>query len=381
MYTVLWSLFTIRYFILELERVFEIFTIDHMFKKHVYLIVVAVLSMSLVTTGSGCDRQRDKARKVIHRPVPVKISTAKAEQRTRHLEYTGSAAPWDKVILNFKVAGRITKMAVREGDYVKKGRTIARIDPTDYTLMRRLAQVQVDSLKKELGRVRRLTEKGAIPGAQLDRIQARYDAALTQLERAGRVVRETTLKSPASGILLKKMVSVGDLVAPQRPVGVLGDLSKLRINVSVPEHELRYFRRGMKVPLEVPALSLKLEGEVYEIAYIPEEKTRTYRVTISASNVMRDGVYRVRAGMLVRFRIPADPIKGIFVPMRTILLDPSSRPFVYVVEKSGLAQRKFVHIGEIFGEEVRVTGLTEGDKLVTGGAQFLYQGAPVRLVK
>jgi RND family efflux transporter MFP subunit len=290
------------------------------------------------------------------------------------IRYSGSAMPWDKLILSFKSSGRIKKLLFEEGDLIKKNQYLGSIKETDYWLQKNLASIQVKTLEPDYKRVLSLSEQNAIPGAEKGRMEGRYKAAKTQLRQAESMLYGTILKSSMAGIVVKKLVTVGDLVSPARPVGVVLDLSKMKIIVVVPENELKFFKRDMDVLVTFDSLSKTIKGKIHRISYVADEKTRGFGITVIVPNIMKDGMPQIRAGMLAVITIPRPHKKGIFLPFDAIMTGVDGMNYVYAsVNKR--AKRYNVKIGEIIQSKVTIlSGLIENMDIIVSGQRFCRQG-------
>ena len=311
--------------------------------------------------------------------ISVRLTTVKRGSLDTSLTYTGSAMPWDQLILSFKSSGRIKKLTFQEGDLVKKGQFLGSLKEIDYWLQRKLAAINVKTLKPDYERVKKLASQNALPGAEKDRMEGRYKAAKTQLLQAESMLSGTHLRSPMAGIVIKKMVTVGDMVSPARPVGVIVNLSKLKVVVVVPEMELKYFKRGMPVTVLVEALGKSLPGKVHRIAYAADKKTRGYPVTIAIKNICEDELPLIRAGMLTSVKVPRTPARGIFLPFSSVMTDLNKHSYVFLNE-NGRAKKRLVTCGDIVRNMVRIDkGLNQGDKVITEGQQYLREGVLLRI--
>ncbi|MBU1537226.1 efflux RND transporter periplasmic adaptor subunit, partial [Myxococcota bacterium] len=310
--------------------------------------------------------------------VTVLTSAVKTEALDTSLTYRGTAMPWDQVILSFKSSGRIKKLVFEEGDLVTADQYLGSLNEIDYWLQRRLADINVKTLKPDYERVKTLSDQNAIPGAEKERMAGRFRAAKTQLLQAESMLYGTVLRSPMTGIVVKKMVTVGDLVSPARPVGVILNLSKIKIVVVVPEVELFHFRRGVPVIVTVDALGITVPGKVHRIAYTADEKTRGFPVTVAIDNLYENNLPRIRAGMLATIVMKQPDIKGVFLPFEAVMVDLDGNRFVFINDH-GRAKKFLVTVGKIVKNRITITsGLTPGMEVIVSGHRYLREGTLLR---
>ena len=336
-----------------------------------------VLALSLVALV-GCRRGDERAQLAGERPIPVAIQLATEAEVPEHRRLSGDVMPWEMLPLSFKVGGRVARLFVEEGQEVHKGQLIALLDSRDYKLQAELARTQVDALQPHLARAEQLRREAAVPQAKLDELQGKMDAARIQQRQARAVLSYSALSTPLAGIVLQRRVAVGDLVDPSRPVAVIADLRRVKIILPVPQRDLGLFRLAMKVELAAPGLEHPPAGEVHQIGYAADPKTRTFPVTLSAANPE----LALRAGMIVEARVRIALHHGIPLPLDAVSRDLSGSPRALVVVEGPRGSRvesRPVKLGPVLGERVLVLGgLTSGDKVVVRG--LVQPGDPVQVV-
>ncbi|MBN2725364.1 MAG: efflux RND transporter periplasmic adaptor subunit [Deltaproteobacteria bacterium] len=326
----------------------------------------------IVISVTGCKTQKKAADNSGEFTYSVSTEQVSSQKISMNLIFSGSAMPWDQYILSFKASGRLRKLNIEEGQRIRKNDLIGIISEEDYWLATRLASIQVKTLDPDYKRIVKLTKLNAVPGAEKDRMEGRLKAAKTQLKQAESMLAGTILRAPVDGIIVKKMVNVGDLIGPQRPAGVLLDLSHMKVIINVPEDNLKFVKKGMKVDVNFSGADIKTTGTVHYISYIVDSMTRTFPVTIKVSNVNdSDGMPTIRAGMSGIISIPRAPEEGIFIPYSSVMKDTDGALFVFIevdkrALKVGVKSKKLVN-GFLKIDE----GLKGGENLVIRGQQFL----------
>ncbi len=317
------------------------------------------------TVVLGCKNNESKKEKFTYKPIPVQIEVAQKEEVQAFRRISGDVIPWDVLPLSFKVGGRVTRIMFDEGDQIKKGQLVALVNQRDYRLTRDLAKAQVSALRPHLERAETLLGKAALPQAQLDEIKGKMDAAEILKEQAEVQLSYARLKAPVSGIVIKRMVAVGDLVGPSRPVVVLANLHTVKVILPSSQQDLPLFSKGMNVELVAPGIEKNLTGKVNRIGYTADEKTRTFSIVLEVENKNLS----LRAGMIVEAKIPLERLLGIFVPLDVVSRDSGSLPHVLVVDPSGKqAERRNIHVGKLVAGRIQVLdGLKEGDRIITQG--------------
>lgn len=325
---------------------------------------------ALPSCGDGAERA---TRREIEAPVAVETEEAAVETVDEHRRIVGDVAPWQVQPLSFKVAGKIARLFVEEGDFVEKGRLVAVLDTVDYRLVRDLADAQVAGLQPNVDRASALREKEAVTAAQLDELESRLRAAKIQRTQAATQLSYSWLRAPAAGVVVRRLMSEGDLTDPAHPVAAIAELKRAKVILPVAQRDLPLFREGDVVPLVEPGAGREYEGRIFGVGYAADERTRTFPVTLEVANPDLG----LRAGMVVEARVRVASHRGIFVPLDAVHRDFGGRPAVFVAEGSppAAAERR-ISLGVLVGERVQaVSGLVPGDAVIVRG--MAQAGAPV----
>lgn len=219
---------------------------------------------------------------------------------------TGSLVARAQVTIGAKSSGTITAIAFDEGDTVKKGDVLFRLDSRDAVLMKKQAQTQLESAKlqlktaqREYDRIKALVDQNAAPRVQLDGLDSQVagarlaiTAANNQLAMANKQIADATVRSPMSGVVLKKLMNVGEYATmmPPSPVLILQDQATLDLEFSLPERALAAVHIKDKITVTIPALGVTRTAEIAEISPMVDPMTRTIKFTARLDN--KDGALR-----------------------------------------------------------------------------------------
>jgi len=219
---------------------------------------------------------------------------------------TGSLVARAQVTIGAKAGGTLTMIGFDEGDVVKKGDVLFRVDARDATLMRKQAQTQLDSAnlqlktaKREYERIKALVDQNAAPRVQLDALDSQVQgaqlaiaAAKNTLAMSSKQISDATVRSPMTGIVLAKLMNVGEYATlmPPSPVLILQDQSVLDLEFNLPERSLAAIHLKDKVTVSIPALGVTRVAEITEISPMVNPVTRTLKFT--AALVNKDGALK-----------------------------------------------------------------------------------------
>jgi RND family efflux transporter MFP subunit len=326
--------------------------------------LVAVAAAAFVLAG-GCGDAGAGADAGAPAPVPVEVERATVATVTERLRLSGDVLPWQVQPLSFKVAGKIARLYVEEGDSVERNQLVAVLDTVDYRLVRDLAEAQVAGIKPNLDRAERLLEQQAVSAAQMDELKSRLEAAEIQRAQASAQLSYSWLRAPAAGVVVKRLMSEGDLTDPAHPVAAIAELKRVKVVLPVTQRELPWFRVGDSIEIQEPGAHRRFQGRVHGIGYVADEKTRTFPVTLEVPNPD----LALRAGMIVEAVVPAARHEGVFVPLDAVHRDLEGRKVAFVAAGTPpRAAEKRIELGAVVGARVRVlSGLAEGDAVIVRG--------------
>jgi RND family efflux transporter MFP subunit len=302
------------------------------------------------------------------------LATAKVEYREVDQTYAVEALieATKQATVSAQISGRVVEIKFDVGDYVQKGQVIARIDEREAAQAQAGSQAQVAQAQANLQnaratyeRTRKLFEQKFVSQAALDKAQADYQAALAQtqamLAGAGQAATTrgyTTVVAPYSGVVSARLVELGEMASPGKPLMSGFDPKDLRAVANIPQYKLADIRRAPRAKIEFPALAKWIDAQNITVLPAADAKTHTTRVRLDLPEALRD----VYPGMFARAHFTVGRVKTLLVPASAVVRR-SEITAVYVVDdKGGIALRQ-VRLGEPAGQgEIEVlAGLTPGE--------------------
>lgn len=326
----------------------------------------------------------------------------------------GQVRPRVETDLSFRTGGKVMERLVELGDAVQSGQALARLDPADYQLAVRAAEEQqraaeVDAVQaaSDAARFKRLLADGSAVVAEAERQQARADAAaarLTQARQQTELARNReaygVLTAPFDGVVTALRFEVGQLVDDRQPVLTLAKPGELDVVVDIPEPlvaglnawKASVFLGGTTATESARPYALRLR----ELAPSANAATRTTRARYALANPIEASAWRI--GMTAEVRLQrSGPQVGVRLPLGALLVTPvrsgpmappaegapsEASPAVWVVDATnGTLKRQPVQLISQTTDYVRVAGLSDGDLVVTVGAQKLDAGMKVQPVQ
>ena len=311
-------------------------------------------------------------------PDAVTVEVTRAAHRPVAASYTGTAAlePSGESQVVAKTSGVALSVMVEEGQQVRAGQPLVRLDPDRARLAVAQASAQMHKLENNYSRARQLVTQQMISANDVDQIKYDLENARAQHRMATLELSYTTVTAPISGVIASRSIKTGNFVQINTPIFRIVDNSRLEATLNVPEREIATLRAGQPVQLTADALpGQNFTGIVDRIAPVVDAGSGTFRVVTAFS-----GGGLLQPGMFGRIKIDYDKRADALVIPRSALLDDDSDPAVFAV-RAGKAARVPVKLGYMDGEWVEVRqGLKAGDGVVTAGKIALRDGTPVEVI-
>jgi len=352
------------------------------------IITAGLLFMTLLACSSN-----KTAEQTVSTPITVKIGKAQPIEGQEEVAVSGTiGSPDAPANVSFLVSGKVIQVLPREGDYVRKEKLLASIDPTDYqqahtaaTTQADMARIAFERAEDEHRRMKMLFDSKSLAPNDYEKYKSAYESAGQQHEQAvaqekisRKRLADTELRSPVNGFISKRSIEPGETASQGHPVFEIVNLDTVEVNVGVPETDVHLVRDGQKATITLPALpGQSFNGVVRLVNVSADPGTRTFMSRISIPNPK----HVLRIGMVAEARIRGDKIvKMLTAPIEAIVRDPQGATMVYVYypdQKRVYAKR--VEIGALRGKDLAVirSGLTGEEWIVLTGLTELRDGSTV----
>ncbi|HEU4800380.1 MAG TPA: efflux RND transporter periplasmic adaptor subunit [Gemmatimonadales bacterium] len=310
--------------------------------------------------------------------VPVEFAVARLDTAGRSVSATGTVEPLRSVAINSQLSGSVLAVNVEEGDRVRVGTVLARIDIRELAAQLASAEASLEVARRTAERSKRLLDQAIITVAEFERDEAAHIAARAINDQLQARVAQATARSPIAGTVLERRVDQGDIVPNQTRMFIIGDISQLVVRVPISELDVTALGENDVVNVRLDALpGTTVIGRVRRIFPAADSTTRLVPVEIALTG---PEAREVRPGFLARVELRLQPRVGVLVVPAAALIEQSGGTAVFTVE-NGRAVRRSVRRGEYYGERVEVlSGIAAGDTVVTTGATTLRDGAALRFV-
>ena len=337
------------------------------------LATLAGLALAL----GGCGREPQAAAPEI---TPVRVEEVQAGPAAPPIEATGIIAARDEQRLSFKVGGLVQKVAVREGDAVRRGQLLAKLDQTEIDAQVTQARQLADKAQRDLARGESLYADQVIPLEQLENLRTQAGVARAQFDAVRFNARNAAISAAGDGVVLRRLVEEGENVAPGQVVLVVGrEDSGYVVRFAVADRQVVRIRRGDTVEVTLDAWPGEtFRAGITQVASGADVATGLFPIeaTIDA------GSRRLVSGLVGRARLVPAPDQPTLphVPLAAVLDGSARRATVYVLD-GDVARRRAIEVAFITADSVAVReGIAVGERVITAGAPYVDDGDAVVVV-
>lgn len=371
-------------------------------KKSTYWILTAVAAAALVAGGARWLSQRQPASNTAKTSAPaapvIELSASDVVQvqnmdMVLGLPVSGTLKASQSAMVKARVVGELLELTVREGDVVKAGQVIARIDPTEYQARERQAKqqadaawAQVDIAQKQYDNNKALVEQGFISQtalqnamASLNGAKATHMAAVAALDVARKALDDATLRSPISGQIAQRLAQPGERMALDARIVEVVNLTQLELEAALPAADAGLVRQGMKAQLKIEGQDEAVTAQVLRINPAAQAASRSVLVYLGVP-----GQEGLRQGLFAEGLLGTRSARALAVPLSSVRTD-KPLPYVQVVDgdrvrhvsvQTGTRTEKTQQNVTLTWVEVK--GLSEGTQVLMASAGAVREGTQVK---
>lgn len=322
---------------------------------------------------------------------PVKTFSVVGAEGSAIRRFPGSVEASQRAELGFRVAGTINQILVKEGDNVKQGDVLAKLDPTDYQIQVEDRTATFDNAKRNFERGKQLVEKGAISQLDYDRMEANFKTSGAALEAAKQDLAYTVLKAPFDGQVARRYLDNFEEVIAKQKVFSLHGVDQLDVVINLSEGLVRSLsgtRPSAANGAQVPVYA-EFEGRpgqrfdltVKEIATKADPDTQTFAIRLTMDSPKEFPVLPgMTANVTVDFSQRIRTAEQVYrVPATAVVADGELTSQLWVVDSQSMTvSSRDITLGAMKGDDIEVlTGLEGGEEIVTVGAAYLSEGMRV----
>ncbi|WP_340066889.1 efflux RND transporter periplasmic adaptor subunit [Ascidiimonas aurantiaca] len=314
----------------------------------------------------------------------ITVLSVKDTLFNHYVELQGSVDTKQNIIIYSEFGGLLYNVLVKEGQKVKKGQILARID--DGGLSQQLAQMQVQAnlAKTTYERQKRLWEQNI--GSEIQFLQAKssYEAQEKAIEQMKNQLSKAEVRAPFAGSIDDVMAEQGTVVTPGMSLFRIVSLSDMHIEAEVPEIYLTSIVKNTKVKVEFPIIGESVDTKVQQVGSYINPNNRSFKIEIPVPNTSGNVKPNLTSRLLINDYTSQN---AILLPQNVISENALGEQYVYTVEYKNdngryKAVKKIVETGKTQGDLVEIlSGIKTGDQVIIEGARSVKDGQEVSILK
>ena len=366
-------------------------------KRNILIIVllIALIAVGIYKFVTYKNKPADALSTKVQANLPIELTVsdvfnALSISMTQGLPISGTLKATRSAMIKARVAGELVSLEVREGDAVRAGQIIAKVDPTEYLAKQRQAQQQAEAARAQVEIAQRqfdnnnaLVNQGFISKTALDTsianlnaAKATHQAAISALDVASKAVDDCSLKSPLNGFISQRLAQTGERVAPDTRIVEVLDLSQFELEATLTPADALSVKVGQPAKLNIEGSTQEVSAKVLRINPSAQVGSRSVLIYLGIQ-----GHPALRHGLFVQGSLGTQKIQTVVIPLESVRTDKSV-PYVQVAQDG-----KVVHLKVSLGAKAEVDGkvmmavpeIAEGTQVLAMSAGALREGALIKL--
>lgn len=334
------------------------------------------------------------AEKAVTAPAAVTVTTAAAVYiaKTPKLTLTGSIEGETSVLISPKIAGRIERVAVQDGQRVAAGQELLALESVELTNAVRVnsdtvsrAAANYENIRADYNRYRTLYQQNAVSRQQLDSVETRLKVAETDLSSANAGLSSSqqqyayaSVLAPIPGVVANKSATIGQVVATGQQLMTLESIDQVYAVVNVEQKDMGVITIGLPAEITVDAYPGQVFGGTVQIINpAAAASNRMFRTKILIAN----GDYRLKPGMFIKAAIVTGGETKVLAVPRSAIFQKQGLYYVYTIDANTIKRRQ-VETGDVLGDFLEIkAGLAEKSAVITSNIANLKDGDTVTLAR
>ncbi|NOR23646.1 MAG: efflux RND transporter periplasmic adaptor subunit [Desulforhopalus sp.] len=338
--------------------------------KHLSSMLIII---ALTAFLPSCDKDETRPQKSTQILPAARVSVDKVIKRiaANQLEVVGTVQSAQRAEISSKLTGNIITFKVILGSRVKQGELLAEISAGEISAQVQQAKAQLMQTKRNLAREENLLKKNATTPQTVKSLQDSARIAEAAYKEAMTMLDYSRITAPFSGIITKKLGNVGDLATPGKPLLYIEEENKLQVLADIPEAMILRIKQGDRLSVSIPSVDLTIEGVVAEVSPIADPSSRSAPIKL---DITPDS--RLRPGQFARVTLAMEQAETLTIPASS-MIQFGQMEQVFVVHNNKAILR-LIRSGTRIDDHVEIlSGLSEGETVITQGNRNLLDGQPV----
>ncbi|MFP4521568.1 MAG: efflux RND transporter periplasmic adaptor subunit [Fibrobacterota bacterium] len=342
-------------------------------------IISAVFCAALIFSGCSApeadkpDPEKEEARKEI----PIEAFIAEEREIYDEVRTSGTVEGIEEASISSEASGRVVKLNVKLGDFIKKGNSIMELAGGAAKAAYEQARIQYEIAQRAFKSTEELYKDGNASEIEYKNAKSQLKLSEASLERAMISYKGSVVAAPVSGYIVSTYVRVGELLSPGQPVAKISNISSLKVRCYLGEEAVSSLSRKDAVKITIPVFKdTELRGRIAAVGAGIDEQNGGYPVDIHFNNIMNNAV---KSGMTARVALKMNRKKSSVTAPSQCFLESGNTFFLYSVMDDNV-QKKEVERGRLIDGNYEILGgINAGDTLAGTKLEELYDGAPVKV--
>jgi RND family efflux transporter MFP subunit len=303
---------------------------------------------------------------------PVEVTSFK-----HYVDVTGNVSADKNILISPETGGNIISINVKEGDQVKKGQVLGRLNTEMIERSIREVKINHDLAVTTYNRRKILWDQNI--GSEMEYLQAKStkEALEQKLEALKAQLDMAVIKSPINGVVDEIILREGEMASPQMPFARIVNIDNVYITADVSEMYLPKIHKGDEVDIEFPVLGRTIKKDIFRISSVIDPSSRTFRVRVNLKNT--DNLIKPNMMAVLKLLTYSND-SAIVVPSILVKKDFTGE-FIFIAEKEGnkwFARKRYLGTGIKNNNKTVVTkGLTGGDNIIVKGYAQVVDGSEI----
>ena len=311
-------------------------------------------------------------------PVPVEVSEVASGTVSAYITSTANLIAENEVKILSEVEGRVSRLFVEEGDFVRHGQHLATLVNDDESIAVTKAELKETNARLAFERGEDLMGRELISREEHDKFTMDYEIAQQELAEARWALDKTIIRAPFNGRISERMTQVGQHIRPGDEMFQVTDFDPLIARIFLPERDVIGLEVGRDVRLDLNAADgVRFHGRIRQISPVVDTATGTVKVTIEAA----DSPESVRPGSFVTVNIVRTTHEDTLLVPREAVLRELQSAHVFLAGEGGVAEKREIELGLEEGDFVEaLSGVSQGERVIVAGQGGLKDGSPVKVL-
>ncbi len=335
--------------------------------------LVTIINIAALALLLGCNKEGASEGKKVKQLATTPVSVDKVVKRIagNQVQVVGTVQAVEQAEISAKITGNVITLPVDLGSRVKSGELLVELSAAEISAQVQQSRAQLEQAKRNLAREENLLKKNAATPETVKSFEDNLRIAEAAYRTTLAMLDFSKITAPFTGIITRKLVSIGDLATPGKPLLHIEEENKLQVLTDIPEAMILKIAKGDKLKVFIPSVNLELEGTVAEVSPVADPSSRTSPIKLRIPNNPQ-----LRSGQFARVTLAMAHAETLAVPAAAVV------PFgqmqrVFVVD-DGKARLRLVRTGAMSASSMEIlSGLGEGETVVITGNSILQDGQPV----